>query len=121
MGLEDLGINDDVRSVVKNKEYKSRSKIYGFLQDNVVSFLGASIGGGILLAGIRYIGSNEGINNFIAMGPIFYSAAATSLTDLIEFSHIKKTKGNIVRTIQNDLGNFSGQSLAYGLFIYSLL
>ena len=49
------------------------------------------------------------------INPVFYGAAITPAVDLIEFTMVKERKGNIKKTVQNDVGTFAGGTLGYAL------
>ena len=107
---EERGLDSNiVREIVKNQDYKARNRFYEVLKDNVIQFSGAGIAGLLVGVGAKYLGDSEMIN------PVLYGAAITPAVDLIEFTMVKERKGNIKKTVQNDVGTFAGGTLGYAL------
>ncbi len=108
-----------IECIVEDKRYKLKNRIYEVLKDNVAQFFVGGFSGFLVGAGLKYFG----INFFGYIDPITYAFGTTAISDFIELGLISNKRGNLKKTLQNDVGTFSGQFLGYcvGCYVGSIL
>ena len=105
----DRGLNADVvRDVVESGSYKRGSRVCEVLADNALSLVEGGIAAFVFWAGVKYLGDGRSFN------PIVYGAAAVPIVDAIEYQFSSR-KGNLTRTVQNDVGTFLGNAAGMAL------
>lgn len=107
MDLDELRFNNDGNG--KSYEIISTNKLYDILRDNFTQFAAGGVAGFLFGLGTKYVWNGGMIN------PIIQGAGVTPIVDVFEFTMIQGTRGNVIRTLQNDIGTFAGNTLGYTL------
>ena len=105
-----------VREIVESKEYK-QNRVYQAVKDNTIQFFTMSIAGFLGVVLLRSVGRDTNLDpNLIDY--LEWGAAITASSDTVEFFIKKGFKGDIRRTLSDDIGTFAGGSL--GCFLASI-
>ncbi len=103
------GLNlDVVRGVVESGAYKRAGRVCEVLGGNVLSLAEAGIAAFVFWAGAKYLGDSQLRN------PLIYAAVATTIVDALEYQFTSR-RGNLTRTVQNDVGTFAGHATGMAL------